>query len=45
MSVSVDIKLHRSNKVYFEGEQLRGTVQVQCATEIKHDGKKICRQK
>lgn len=38
MAVNLEIKLNRSSKVYYEGEVLRGTVQVHATTEIKHDG-------
>lgn len=38
MAVNLDIKLNRSNKVYYEGEVLRGTVQAQATTDVKHDG-------
>lgn len=38
MSVNVDIKLRRANKIYYEGETISGVLQITCGSEIKHDG-------
>ncbi|XP_035792785.1 vacuolar protein sorting-associated protein 26C-like [Anopheles albimanus] len=38
MSINVEIKLRRANKVYYEGETVSGIVQVVCGSEAKHDG-------
>uniref|UniRef100_U5EY14 Vacuolar protein sorting-associated protein 26C n=1 Tax=Corethrella appendiculata TaxID=1370023 RepID=U5EY14_9DIPT len=38
MSINVDIKLNRANKVYCEGENLTGIVQITANSEIKHEG-------
>lgn len=38
MSITVEIKLRRANKVYYEGETVSGVVQIVCGSETKHDG-------
>ncbi|KAL1381210.1 hypothetical protein pipiens_013630 [Culex pipiens pipiens] len=38
MSVNVEIKLRRANKIYYEGETISGVLQITCGSEIKHDG-------
>ncbi|XP_063708612.1 vacuolar protein sorting-associated protein 26C [Culicoides brevitarsis] len=38
MAVQMEIKLSRSNKIYYEGEPLKGVVQITSNTETKHDG-------
>ncbi|XP_055527630.1 vacuolar protein sorting-associated protein 26C [Wyeomyia smithii] len=38
MSVNLDIKLRRGNKIYFEGETISGVLQIVCSSEIKHEG-------
>lgn len=38
MSVQLDIKLKRANKVYFEGENIAGVIYIDSSSEFKHDG-------
>ncbi|CAL9685091.1 unnamed protein product [Knipowitschia caucasica] len=38
MSVSVDIRLKRANKVYHEGEALSGVIVLQCKEPLPHHG-------
>lgn len=38
MSISLDIKLKRFNKIYHEEEALVGVVQINCSAEVKHEG-------
>ncbi|XP_065201674.1 vacuolar protein sorting-associated protein 26C [Planococcus citri] len=38
MSVQVDIRLKRANKIYREGENVDGVIRVTSPTEFKHDG-------
>ncbi|XP_026479389.1 Down syndrome critical region protein 3 homolog [Ctenocephalides felis] len=38
MSISVDIKLKKNNKIFFEGEVVAGIVEVKSNSDIKHDG-------
>lgn len=40
MALTIEIKLDRSNKIYYEGELVKGTVQVTSTTETKHEGKR-----
>ncbi|XP_055316806.1 vacuolar protein sorting-associated protein 26C [Sitodiplosis mosellana] len=38
MAVSIEIKLNRPNKIYYENESISGLLQIHCPTETKHDG-------
>ncbi|KAG4068994.1 hypothetical protein HA402_008305 [Bradysia odoriphaga] len=38
MSITVEIKLNKPNKIYNEGDVLAGVIQINCAGETKHDG-------
>lgn len=38
MTLNLEIKIDRSNKIYYEGEVLQGTVQVTSTAETKHEG-------
>ncbi|XP_055613275.1 vacuolar protein sorting-associated protein 26C [Uranotaenia lowii] len=38
MSINLDIRLRRANKIYYEGETISGVVQISSPTEVKHEG-------
>lgn len=38
MSINLEIRLRRANKIYYEGETISGVVHISCSTETKHDG-------
>ncbi|XP_055628099.1 vacuolar protein sorting-associated protein 26C [Toxorhynchites rutilus septentrionalis] len=38
MSINLDIRLRKANKIYYEGETISGVIQIACSSEIKHDG-------
>ncbi|XP_073995277.1 vacuolar protein sorting-associated protein 26C [Rhodnius prolixus] len=38
MSITIDIRVKKANKIYYEGDTITGTIGINSPTEFKHDG-------